>query len=515
MTSALVISGHGSHLSPQTAAPAWQHANAIRAMGVFDEVTCAFWREAPSLHRVLDTLTADDITIVPLFTSQGYFSRNVLPTEFGLDGLITQRNGRVIRYTETVGQHPHMADVVAERVESVIAQFGLDPAQTALALAGHGTQRDPDSAAATRKQAEIMRATGRFAEVVAVYMEEPPEIERVYEITHSPSIIVVPFFVADGSHTQEDIPRSLRLTRKPDQEKYAVPSTVSGRAVYYTPAVGMESSVAQVILDLARAAGAPLRQPQPTMPPWTGFPSAGLEQLQSMQFPFPFGQVLVESNGGQYVVHHVDEPPTGREIENPLALHSLLSRDANGNFRALPTQTDLVGGWAVRVDDIESLLGVIETIYPTAWIDFVQHRAGTLPIQRLEQVVARQTGIYKQVQQLTAQDLPRIVGALCGLCVRQPTWFSGASAADRLPCPEPCQCWMSFALQQVSQAPSVQVELSPGELASLRSALQMAIAEPGTDVRPADYDDPRNPARLRALLALLALLAKPGLYEKD
>src|SRR5438046_2906226 len=107
---ALVIAGHGSHLSAQTAAPAWQHADAIRAMGVFDEVTCAFWKEAPSLRRVLDTLTADDITIVPLFTSQGYFTRTVLPTELQLDGAITHRNGRVIRYANTAGSHPHMTD---------------------------------------------------------------------------------------------------------------------------------------------------------------------------------------------------------------------------------------------------------------------------------------------------------------------------------------------------------------------------------------------------------------------
>src|SRR5260221_5756166 len=109
---ALVIAGHGSHLSPSTAAPAWQHADSIRAMGLFDEVTCAFWKEAPSLRRVLDTLSAEDITIVPLFTSQGYFSQTVLPSELGLKN---PPEGKVIRYTETVGQHPNMGRVVSER----------------------------------------------------------------------------------------------------------------------------------------------------------------------------------------------------------------------------------------------------------------------------------------------------------------------------------------------------------------------------------------------------------------
>src|SRR5258708_7141461 len=127
---ALIIVGHGSHLSAQTAEPAWLNADAIRAAGIFDEVTCAFWKEAPSLHRVLDTLTADDITVVPMFTSQGYFSQTLIPAEMGLQGAVTQRDGRTIRYTVSVGQHPRMTEVVTARADDVIARFKLDPAQT-------------------------------------------------------------------------------------------------------------------------------------------------------------------------------------------------------------------------------------------------------------------------------------------------------------------------------------------------------------------------------------------------
>src|SRR5262249_36668267 len=242
----------------------------------------------PSLRRVLDTLSAEDITIVPLFTSQGYFSQTVLPSELGLK---TPRNRKTIRYTETVGQHPHMRQVVSDRTEDVIRRFGLDPSKTALALAGHGTKRDRNSAAATKYQAEQMRETGRFAEVVAIYMDEPPEIESVYEITRSPSIIVVPFFIADGSHTQEDIPSDLRLSPDPRRIPYSVPTVIDGRAVYYTSAVGMEPSVADVIIDLARDAGAPLHEKRQNGDPWAGFPLAGLDTLRQTQFPICYGQV--------------------------------------------------------------------------------------------------------------------------------------------------------------------------------------------------------------------------------
>ena len=64
---------------------------------------------------------------------------------------------------------------------------------------------------------------------------------------------------------------------------------------------------------------------------------------------------------------------------------------------------------------------------------------------------------------------------------------------------------MSFALQQVEAERGVKMSLdfSPDELQSLRAALRTAIRRPDDDIRPAEYEDSRNPARLRALLARL------------
>ena len=83
---ALVLAGHGSHISPETAGIVWEQVDKLRALNVADEVTAAFWKETPSFHQVIDTLTADDMTIVPLFTAQGYFTQTVIPAEMGLTG---------------------------------------------------------------------------------------------------------------------------------------------------------------------------------------------------------------------------------------------------------------------------------------------------------------------------------------------------------------------------------------------------------------------------------------------
>src|SRR5215813_8298367 len=111
MTTALILAGHGSHISPSTAGIIWQRVDELRALGVADEITAAFWKEMPSFHGVIHSLNADDITIVPLFTAQGYFTRTVIPAEMGLDGAITRRDGRTLRYTRTLGEHPYLGFV--------------------------------------------------------------------------------------------------------------------------------------------------------------------------------------------------------------------------------------------------------------------------------------------------------------------------------------------------------------------------------------------------------------------
>ena len=81
MSSALVLAGHGSQVSPQTAGSVWRQVDRLRAMGVADEVTAAFWKEPPSFAQALDALVSDDAYVVPCFTAEGYFSKQVLPAE--------------------------------------------------------------------------------------------------------------------------------------------------------------------------------------------------------------------------------------------------------------------------------------------------------------------------------------------------------------------------------------------------------------------------------------------------
>ncbi|MES3517072.1 MAG: CbiX/SirB N-terminal domain-containing protein [Natronomonas sp.] len=268
---ALVIVAHGSHLNPDASTPTYEHADTIRESGVFDEVRTAFWKEEPSFREVLRTVESDEVYVVPLFISEGYFTEQVIPRELRLsewdadawdsDGtsathatLSADDVGKTVHYCGPVGTHDAMTDVIVRRAESVTndpevgAGFGL-------AVVGHGTERNENSAKAIEYHADRVADLGRFDEVRALFMDEDPEIDDVTDFFESEDIIVVPLFVADGYHTQEDIPEDMDLTDD-YRTGWNTPATVDGHRIWYAGAVGTEGLMAEVILERAADAGA-------------------------------------------------------------------------------------------------------------------------------------------------------------------------------------------------------------------------------------------------------------------
>jgi sirohydrochlorin cobaltochelatase len=268
---ALVVVAHGSHLNPDSSTPTFEHAARVRAAGAFDEVREAFWKEEPSFREVLRTVAADEVFVVPLFVSEGYFTEEVIPRELRLEGwdvadwdsdgtsadsvtLTAGDVGKTVHYTGPVGTHDAMTDVVVSRAERVTGDPEVGPG-FGLAVVGHGTERNENSAKAIEYHADRIADRDRFDEVKALFMDEDPEVDDVTEFFESTDIVVVPLFVADGYHTQEDIPEDVGLTDD-YREGYDVPATVDGHRIWYAGAVGTEALMADVLLERARDAGA-------------------------------------------------------------------------------------------------------------------------------------------------------------------------------------------------------------------------------------------------------------------
>ena len=268
---ALVIVAHGSHLNPDSSAPTHEHADTIRETGAFDEVRTGFWKEEPSLRETLRTVEADEVFLVPLFVSEGYFTEQVIPRELRLEGWDVDDWGsdglsadsvtltaadveKTVHYCGPVGTHEAMTDVLISRAVSVTGDPDVGEG-FGLAVVGHGTERNENSAKAIEYHADRARETGRFDEVQALYMDEEPEVDDLTDYFDSPDVVVVPLFIADGFHTQEDIPEDVGLTDD-YRDGYDVPATVDGHRVWYAGSVGTEGLTADVILERAADAGA-------------------------------------------------------------------------------------------------------------------------------------------------------------------------------------------------------------------------------------------------------------------
>ncbi len=267
---ALMVVGHGSTLNAESSLPTCQHAEAIRQRGMFAEVRECFWKQEPFIRGVLDSISAPRVFVVPLFISEGYFTGQIIPRELGLsDGSqqpfrpVQRRGSQTIFYGGPVGTHESMTAVLLARAREIVRQhpFPRAPraAETSLFIAGHGTGNNANSRRAIERQVDRIREMKLYADVHAVFMEEEPRIGDCYALSATRNIVMVPFFISDGLHSQEDIPvmlgepeRVVRARLEAGQPPWRNPAEKQGKLVWYSPSVGSEPGIVDVILQRVR-----------------------------------------------------------------------------------------------------------------------------------------------------------------------------------------------------------------------------------------------------------------------
>jgi sirohydrochlorin cobaltochelatase len=261
---ALLIVAHGSTVNPDSSAPTLAHAAEIRRRKIFADVACAFWKEEPSLRDALfffDPESIGEVCVVPNFISEGYFTQTVIPRELELNGQTTKRsNGQIWKYCEPVGNHPMMTELLLKRARDITPD--VDSAETSLLIVAHGTDLNENSAVAAKREAEKIRGLGKFAAVLNVYMEEPPLVSDWRKLTETRNVVVVPFFISDGLHSYEDIPRLIGITNGRSATTSRVvrgeifrhnPHKIDDRLLFYAPSVGTDSGFADIIIEQAQS----------------------------------------------------------------------------------------------------------------------------------------------------------------------------------------------------------------------------------------------------------------------
>jgi sirohydrochlorin cobaltochelatase len=279
---ALVLLGHGSTVNDTAGEVVFQHARELRSRNLFAVVREAFWKQDPKIKDVLANLriadipvgaiSANRIFIVPLFISEGYFSDDVIPRELGFkseDELDfsrkQQRGSQTLYYCQPIGTHDSMTAVLLERAREVVEKNPFPRAPKAkdltLFIAGHGAEQNENSRASIQHQANVIRAQNLYAGVHAVFLEEAPKVSECFYLAETRHIVVVPFFISEGMHTQEDIPVMLGDSKRIVQQRLGMcqppwrnPTERNGKLIWYSSIVGTHVKVAEIILERVKNA---------------------------------------------------------------------------------------------------------------------------------------------------------------------------------------------------------------------------------------------------------------------
>ncbi len=156
-----------------------------------------------------------------------------------------------------------------------------------------------------------------------------------------------------------------------------------------------------------------------------------------------FGQLILTPTE----VRHTAADNTCTAITDPAALRHHVRENP---FRPLVTLDNLPEDWRVPVVADDTLPAIVETIYPGTLADWALNGRGELHIGSLEEVSSRQVGMFRGIHETSPDIVQENIQALCDHCVRHATWYYGRSPEDTIPCPEPCNLWLSRVKETIA-----------------------------------------------------------------
>ena len=206
-----------------------EHARRIRALGRFGEVHACALKGWPGLVETVAAVRGTTVVVAPLLMAEGY---TLAAVRRRLEGAARPGLRRLV--CPPVGAHPRLADIISARALTRCAARAWRPAESALLIVGHGTERHRDSGATARRHAARIAAQHRFAEVAVAFLDEPPRVPDALDALSAARCVAVGLFVDAGEHGEEDIPALL--------------APAGDRAAYAGP-IGPDPLISGLILD--------------------------------------------------------------------------------------------------------------------------------------------------------------------------------------------------------------------------------------------------------------------------
>jgi sirohydrochlorin cobaltochelatase len=127
----LFIAGHGTGNNENSRKAIERQVELIRAQDLYAGVHPVFMEEEPRIGDCYRLASSRHIVMVPFFISDGLHSHEDIPVMLGEPDRVvrerlqsgqptwrnpTEKNGKLLWYTQSIGNEPHIADVILERV---------------------------------------------------------------------------------------------------------------------------------------------------------------------------------------------------------------------------------------------------------------------------------------------------------------------------------------------------------------------------------------------------------------
>lgn len=228
-------------------------ARHLSGRGLFAAVTCGFLKQAPRLEDVLAGIQTPNISVVPMLSGHGYITDSLIPEALGVVA------GHIkVHLCDPLGCHLGVANIMAQRAQSVIAAQNFKPDQASILIAAHGNSTNPQNSDQAKDLASRIEALCGGVPTRAAFIEEHPYIGDWHATTTVDNLIVLPFLIGGGPHEAKDIPAMLGLDHTDpafdilsDHTPFIGPLKAHGRTIWCCRALGFEPALGDLIVDLA------------------------------------------------------------------------------------------------------------------------------------------------------------------------------------------------------------------------------------------------------------------------
>ncbi len=208
----LLLAAHGERRGGGENASVTALAGELRDTGAVD-VRCGFLKGAPSIREAVHASGTHRLVVYPLFLSDGYFTRSLLPRHLIDAGACSAERPTLV--LPPLGCDDGLASLVADNARLSARAHGFVEAGTTLLLLAHGSRTNDASRRATRQLANAITGLQVFRELALAFLEEPPSFEDALSSLPGP-VVVCGLFAGEGLHGGEDMQRLLAESGRED-----------------------------------------------------------------------------------------------------------------------------------------------------------------------------------------------------------------------------------------------------------------------------------------------------------